>query len=829
MKITFSIFVNFLTRMHSRFLSGFFLFVLFSTSFVFSQSRSRVSGQLTDTDKKPVAFVNLVIKKLSDSSVVKLAVTKEDGRFEFPGIEAGRYFLEGSMVAFRRFRSPDLEVKAGEDLEAGSFMMAPTDVNLKEVNVVATKPFVTLEPDKMVVRVDNNPLMVNSNALEVLRKSPGVMVNQDDQIFMMGKSGLVIYIDGRPSPLSDKDLANWLRTIPSAQIESIELITQPSAKYDAAGNAGIINIRLKKNQKLGMNGSVTSGVSNGFFTEHNYFKQNHSLSLNYGTKKVNFFGSYTFDKGKSWSFMDIYRKQSEQVFDQNTDSYDTRQGHTGKLGADWMISKRHTLSVMADGNFSENESESISANQISRGAGSSPYTVLEARNIGVKSNNTGNINLNHNYKDTSGREITTDANYGWYNLKNRTNQPNFYRNLSPDTSVEDKSFGLNTPVTIAIATLKTDYEQKLKKSILAFGYKVSHVVTDNEFSLFDRSFGQNLLDLDQSSTFTYEENVLAGYASFRHKFSDKWSFQSGLRYEQTVSKGQLKYETLRADSIVKRNYGNLFPSAGISFTMNKMNAFTLSYSRRVDRPVYRFLNPFQYKLDELSYEQGNPFLKPQFTHNVQVNHTFMSMVNTSVGYSFTSNYFARVIDSSGKSSYLTRKNLADVQMVTFNLSSPLPIQKWWNGFINFTFNHQVFQSDLGPGKNLRLVVDFYSIYMQHSISLPKKFTVQVSGSYSSPSVWGGTFKNRHFWFVETGISKKILKDKATISLSVTDLFLSQRWRGRSNFGGIDITVKGGSDSRQIKAGFSWNFGSADIKQIRRKIGNTEERQRLRGE
>jgi hypothetical protein len=813
---------------HFKFLTTFLLVFLLHIVSAFSQNNSKISGSLTDIDSKPVAFVNLVLRRLADSSLIKLSVSRENGSFEFIGIAAGKYFVEGSMVGYSRFRSPNLEVKSGEELEAGTFMMSPSDVKLKEVNVTASKPFITVQPDKLVVNVDNNPLMINSNAMDVLKTSPGVMVNQDDQIFLQGKSGLLIYIDGRQSPLSEKDLANWLKTIPSGQIDVIEIITNPSAKYDAAGNAGIINIRLKKNQKRGMNGTLNSGVSTGLENENNYNKTNHSVNLNFGGKKVNVFATYGFDYAKSWSFMNFDRFQSERSFIQKTDNFDKRLGHNGKLGMDWTINKRHTISVMGDANLTDNTLKAFSGNYISNIGDSQPFSLLEASNFGKKTNNTGNLNVNHSYKDSSGLEVSTDGNFGYYFLANETDQPNFYRNFLPESSTVDKSFGLNTPVDISIWTLKTDVEKKIKKSVLSFGYKFSNVLTDNEFTLFNRIGGVNEKDLNQSSKFSYLERVGAGYTSFRHIFNDKWSVLGGLRYEHTYSIGDLKTE-LGVDSLVKREYGSFFPSAGVTYNLDKKHSFSFNYSRRVDRPVYRFLNPFQYRLDELSFEQGNPFLNPQFTNNFQLSHTFMSMVSSSLGYSHTTDFFARVIDSSGNRTFLTRRNLADVKTISFNLSSPIPIRNWWNGFLNFTFNHQDYEADFGEGKILKLPVDFYSIYMQHSFSLPEKISLQVSGSYSSPNVWGGTFRNRAFWFVEAGISKKVLKGKGTLSLNITDIFLSQRWQGRSNFGGIDITARGGNDSRLVKLGFTMNFGDKDFKPSRRKIGNQEERQRLRGE
>jgi hypothetical protein len=817
--------------MNFRFLTALLLFQAFIFSNLFGQNKTRLFGRLVDIEKKPIAFVNLVLKQVGDEKVLKLAISRENGNFEFPGLEPGQFMIEGSMVGYLRFKSPNLAINGQEEMNAGEFMMAPSDVKLKEVNVVGTKPFITVEPDKMVMKVDNNPLMMNSNALEVLRKSPGVMVNQDDQIFLQGKNGLLIYIDGRQSPLSEKDLANWLRSMPSSQIDVIEIITNPSAKYDAAGNAGIINIRLKKNSKKGMNGSLNSGISTGLANEHNYTRTNHALSLNYGGGKVNFFGNYGYDYAKSWSFMDIYRKQGEQIFNQQTNTFDKKDAHNFKIGVDFNLGKRHTIGLMTDGNITLNRNNAFSGNSISNFGSTTPYTFLEAKNFGKKTNQTGNQNFNHQYKDTSGREITTDINFGWYNLANETNQPNFYRdaNTATDTSIRDRSFGLSTPVNITIFTAKTDYEQKIKKSVVSFGYKISNVLTDNTFSLFNRRNGLNEKDLEQSSSFSYLERVIAGYGSFRQTLGQKWILQAGIRYEQTHSEGNLTYESQKKDSLVRRDYGNFFPSGGITYNLNKQNTLSFNYSRRVDRPVYRFLNPFQYKLDELSYEQGNPFLNPQFTHNFQLSHSFMSMVTTSVGYSHTSDFFARLIDSSGSRTFLTRRNLADVRTLSFNISSPIPIRNWWNGYLNFTFNHQTYEADFGQGKILRLPVDFFSLFVSQSFTLPKDVSIQFSGSYNSPSVWGGTFRNRAFWFLEGGFTKKVLKKKGMVSVSVTDLFLSQRWKGNSNFAGVNMTVWGGNDSRLVKVGFTWNFGQNDFKPSKRKTGNQEERQRLRGE
>lgn len=806
--------------------------LLLSLFFIYSidshaQSFTVLKGKLEDGEGKAIPFANLALRSLPDSLVKKIGVSRENGTFQISGMEPGTYFMESYLIGFKRFKSQIISFSAGQEMDLGSIKMESTDVKLGEVTVVAQKPAITVEPDKLILNVENSPLMINTNALDILRKAPGVVVNQDEQIFLQGKNGLLIYIDGRQSPLSEKDLANWLRSIPSSQIESIEVITNPSARYDAAGNAGIINIRLKRNKKKGMNGSISSGFSYGLANENNYARTNQSLTLNHGGEKVNLFFNYGYDYSRSWSFMDIYRIQSDQVFDQKTNDFNRNQSHNSKFGADWRINKKHIFSVTVDGNLSSAKNRGESENKISALGDMNPNRILEAENQANRQTGNYNFNFNHQFKDTSGREFVTDANYGGYVLNNSTFQPNFYKN--EDSTTTDRSFGLNTPVRISFATIKSDYEQKTKSTVFGVGYKISNVLTDNEFGYYNRIGGLNERDLTQSSTFTYLERVLAGYVSVRHTLNTKITLQAGLRVESTQSEGNLKAEIPGGDSLNKRTYTDPFPSAGISFKSSQNHVFNLNYSRRIDRPVYRFLNPFKYKLDELSYEQGNPFLNPQYTHNIQLGYTVFSMATASVGFSQTDQFFARVIDSLGQLSFLTRRNLAKVNTVSFNLSSPLPISKWWNGFFNFTYNHQEYSANFGNGKTLFLPVDYFNVYMQHSFTFKEGLNGQISGYYNSPNVWGGTFRNRRFWSMEVGFSKKILKNKGTISLTVSDLFLSQRWKGRSDFGGINMTVGGGYDSRQLRFGFSWIFGGEEVKPIRKKVGNSEERQRLKGE
>jgi len=805
--------------------------VLLALSFFSFQSSvfaALISGRLVDESDKPVAFANLVLMRTADSTRIKLAVSNEYGEFRFDEIGVGKYKVLATMVGYKTTETPVFQVQtADEQVKLGKLLLQSGDVKLNEVTVESKKPMITVQPDKMIVNVADNPLMVNDNALEILRKSPGVVVNQDEQIFLQGKSGLLIYIDGRQSPLSERDLANWLKTIPASQIESIEIITNPSAKYDAAGNAGIINIRLRKSKETGLNGSVNSSFSHGLYNETNNPRTNQGININYGAKAWNVFGSYGFDRAKSWSFMNTERNQSNQYFDQKGSTLSNSLGNNFKVGSDFKLNKRHTVGVVLDGNLNNSENESNSRMSIYEDNETRRYLQdLQAQSFATRSSANFNLNLNHQYKDTSGLEITSDGNIGNYSLDNRTRQPNFYISNTPPAQV-DRSFGLKTPTDIRIAILKTDVEKRKGKSVFGGGFKISNVETQNTFLYRDLANGKDSVLSDRSSDFRYAERVSAGYLMFRHKLNEQWNFQAGLRAEHTISSSRLQSTSLKRDSVVDRSYTDWFPSAGFTFNADRSNSLTLSYSRRIDRPVYQFLNPFQFKIDELSYEQGNPFLQPQYTNNFQLSHTFKYMFTTSVGYSHTTQFFARFIDSLGNASYLTRRNLADVQTLNVNVSSPLPIAKWWNGFINLSYNHQLYEADFGPGREIRLEVDYYNIFMQHNITLASGWSLVGSGFYASPNVWGGTFRNRRIWSAEIGLQKKVLQKKGTLSLAVADVFQAMRWQGVSNYGGININIRGGWESRQIKVGFNYSFGQDEKKIFQRKRNtNTEERKRL---
>jgi len=450
-------------------------------------------------------------------------------------------------------------------------------------------------------------------------------------------------------------------------------------------------------------------------------------------------------------------------------------------------------------------------------------------NVPGKRTNT-NLNLNYRYADTNGVEINFDGDYGFFRGVGRSYQPNNYVDVNNQLlyNITNRNY---TPTDIDIYTAKADAEMKLGKGKLGFGLKTSFVNTKNTFDFFnDNSDGVPEKILSRSNKFAYKENVNAGYANYQQQLSPKWSIQTGLRLEQTNSKGVLTRADgiVQADNTVKRNYLDFFPSAAITHTINEKNTLNLTFSRRIDRPTYQDLNPFENKLDELTYEKGNAFLRPQYTNNIELTHTFMGFINTSIGYSHVKDYATQATDTVKNATFIQQQNLDKQQIFSFNIGAPTPIKKWWNGYANLWFNYQTFDGKIGVN-TVHQQLPMYGAYLQQTFTLGKDYTAELSGYFNGPSIWGGTWKNKSQGGVDIGFQKQLLDKKATVKISFTDIFFTSPWRAISDFNGVYLRGSGSWESRTARLSFSWRFGSSNIKSSRdRKTGLESEAKRIKG-
>ncbi len=797
--------------------------VLFLTGSSFAQSS--IKGNVKDASGKPLESVTISLLQASDSALIKTDVTEKDGSFEIRTAKEGSFLLSYSSVGFEQQFSDVFQTSKGSVLNAKVVTLVQGAAKLKEVTIVAKKPLIEVKADKTVFNVEASINAQGSNALELLQKSPGVQVDNNDNISMKGKTGVRVYIDGKMQQLDTKDLAAYLRSINSNDIEAIEMISNPSAKYDASGNAGIVNIRLKKNKKFGTNGSVNLGFVQGVTP-----KGNGSVNLNYRDKKINVFGNVGGNIGINHNDIDIYRIQKDTLYDQITKMKSDDKSINIKTGADFFLNRNNTIGLMATTNIANTKWTSNSKALVSYEPTGVHQYDLVAQNTIPGDRTNANFNLNYRYADTSGVEVNVDADYGLFRGRGNSIQPNSYEYTNPakNALVTNRN---NTPTDIDIYTAKADAEMPFAKGKLGFGAKVSVVNTTNTFDFFrDTALNQPKFDPDRSSSFTYKENVNAAYVNYNRQLNEKWSIQAGLRAEQTNSEGKLTRAngTAGPDDRVKRNYLNLFPSAAVSWNINQKHSLNLTYSRRIDRPTYQDLNPFENKLDELTYQRGNPFLRPQYTDNVELTHTLLGMINTSVGYSNVSDYATEATDTTGSATYVQQKNLARQQIISFNIGSPLPIKPWWNGYVSLWGNTQIFNGMIGENK-VEQTIYTYGAYMQQSFTLGKNYTAELSGWFNGPSVWGGTWRTKPQGALDLGIQKLIFQKRASIKASFTDMFFTAPWSATNKFGGVNLKAGGNWESRTFRLNFTWRFGSNQIKQSReRKTGLESEARRIKG-
>lgn len=799
---------NTMRRIANSLFAGFLLTSLHGLS---QTNKTHVTGSVKDKSGKTIQAVSVALMRAKDSSLVKTEVTDAAGKYDIGVANPGNYFLSYTIIGFEKKSLPAFELKPNESYTAPDVTLLPSSTKLNDVTVTSTKkPLIEVRADKTIFNVESSINATGSNALELLQKSPGVSVDNNNNITMKGKTGVKIYIDGKMSQLNSSDLAAYLKSINSNDIEAIEMISNPGAKYDASGNAGIINIKLKKNKKFGTNGSATAGIVQGITP-----KGNGSVNLNYRDKKVNLFGNIGGNIGNYENTQNLYRIQKDSIYDQKSVQHDEAKSMNVKAGADFFVNSKNTIGFVATTNYGKDTWMSESNTPIYFQPTNQYIKTLTAYNTVPSSRVNSAFNLNYRYADTSGTEVAFDADYGLFRGKSQSYQPNYYydKNGNIIGQVINKN---NTPTDIDIYTAKLDVEQKFLKGKIGYGAKFSYVDTRNTFDFYNEVNGSDIKVLGQSSKFDYTENVNAAYINYQRQFNAKWSIQAGVRMEQTNSRGLLTRDDgiVQADNDVKRSYVNLFPSAAITWTMNEKNSLNLTFSRRIDRPNYQDLNPFENKLDELTYEKGNAFLAPQYTNIVELTHTFMSMLNTTISYSHVSDYATRVTDTLNNATYVQMRNLATQQIIGFSIGSATPIKKWWNGYVNFWYNYQMFNGAIGVN-SLNINLSTYGAYLQQTFTLGHDFSAEASGWMNGPSLWGATMKTQAMGGLDLGLQKQLFNKKATAKVSVTDvLATASPWRVHTDFGGLYLDGNGTWESRTLRFTFTYRFGSSQIKSSR---------------
>ena len=799
------------------------LFLLAALLLQISVSAQTISGRVLQADSRPAEFATVTIFNANDSTLVKGAITGDNGQYEFAGIASGRYYVQADLIGAGKNVTPAFDY-TGKDLQLEDLLLREGSKELGEVTVTARRPPIEVKADKTVLNVEGTVNSTGLNALELLRKAPGVTVDNNENVTVKGKNGVKIMIDGREVPLDGKDLAAQLKGLQASDIANIEIISNPSARYDASGNAGIINIKLRKNKALGTNGNFGLEGIQGETP-----KGGANLSLNHRGKDLSLFGSYNNHYGRWHNEQHFLREQNGLTFDQGAKSYFMSRWNSARVGADWNIDSKHTVGVLLNGSTNPAEWHSKSLTRIGRQENTgSVDSLLDAGNVIDDHRKDLNANINYRFADTTGRSFNVDLDRGAYRIRGNSLQPNAY--LSPDgqTLLNERVYRSLTPTDIDITTVKADFEQPLLKGTFSTGIKVADVRTDNTFDFFNIVDGQEIKDPGVSNRFKYRERTSAGYVNYQRQFG-KLHVQAGLRVENTDYNGDLIANTPQNGANVGDNYTELFPSAALTYKINDKFGLNLTYSRRIDRPSYQDLNPFEFKLDELTYQKGNPMLRPQFTNSFELSPTFRGQPALTLGYSHTKDLFTQVLDTTNvRATFITNENLADQRNYTLTVNVPTPIAKWWEGFVSLTGFYSDFSAKFRDGYIAEQQYTAFNMYAEQTLRLPKGFSVQLSGWYNSRAFWG-TLRSTPQGAMDFGIQKKVLDDKGEVRLRFGDILNTAGWGGENLFTpGLKMKAHGNWESRTLTLNFSYRFGSAEVKGARqRQTGLEDESKRVK--
>ncbi|BAV05930.1 Outer membrane receptor proteins, mostly Fe transport [Filimonas lacunae] len=765
------------------------------------------TGSITGTvagSGKGVFGATVALRRNADKTTVKFAVTDSVGAFEFTGIAYGWYVVSVTAVGFERRVSDSIGLQAPA-ITIAAITLEAEATNLEQVTVSTVKPLIEQKIDRTIVNVANSVTMSGNNGAEVLAQLPGVAISAGGKITVKGKEGAVVLINGRLTYLTGGDLSNYLKGMQASQIEKIEIISNPSVKYDAAGS-GVINIITKTETRRGWNASLSTAYRQGV-----YASTTNSLAVNYRTEKVN--AGLTMGYQLLNGFQDYYVLRNQRdgadnaiqsIFDQHSYQKTTNKSANARLNIDYYMNAKTVLGLGVS--YYDNPTHSTGNNNtvLKLPDGTVQQRVLASTSAnGSWRNPAYNVNLKHAL-NAKGQNIEFDGNYIRYTTNDQQSFDNyFYQQLEekPDTA---ELFRARLPRTIKIATGKVDYVLPLgAHDKLEAGVKGSDVRTDNNAMYFNEVASHLVADSAASNHFLYKERVLASYLNYKKQLG-KMGVQAGVRVENTASKGSL----LTTGEVNKRNYTQWFPSVGLEYKMNESHTLGVSYSRRIERPEYQSLNPFRYYVDKYTFEEGNSFLLPQTADNIELNYLLMGgLLSATASYSRTNNPIQSVVlqNPEKNETYLKPQNLDKREVMGIQLSSVVPLSEkltsTWNILLNNT-------RITGVINELPYTLEQFQFYgsVLNQWKFAEGWSAELYGLYSSSSI-EDAFVRRPYGTISAGVSKTILNKKGSVRLSGADVFYWNKLVAYSRYQHVDAFLDNRFQTRTIRLAFTYRINS----------------------
>ncbi|MFD2573210.1 TonB-dependent receptor domain-containing protein [Spirosoma soli] len=798
-------------------LRNIFLFLLlaFGSHRLSAQSAEvALSGSVIDSlSRQPMPFATVALLT-SGQALVETATTNTTGTFSFKKTNVGNYVLSISYIGYKNYSQPVTLTAEQTNLSIPPVLLVPANVNLSEVKVRATRPFIQQQPGKIVLNVAESILAASNSALDVLRNAPFVQVGQQGNISLKGKA-VVVYIDGKQTNLSGDNLESLLTTLAAQGIDQIELISQPSARYEAAG-AAVINIRTLKMRNMGLNGTVTAGVGTGRLP-----RSNAGLQLNYKTDRLNIYGNYDYQFNQQH-----YDNRSERVISSpglvsqrivSTEADLRRRNlNSFKAGLDYTLSKKTTVGVLLQGNYNSRNRTSQVLTQLNS-AGSLPDSTVRTDNRGYAAFN--NINFNANLRhtfDSTGRSLTIDADYGRFN--NPWDDAIINRYEKSDAPALTEVLQLPRSQYINMSALKIGYNQPLWGGSLEAGLQTRYTETNTSFNFQRLQNDRYVTNPDLSFSYLYTEAVNSGFLNYSGRVR-KVQYQAGLRLEQTSVKGV----TAGDNRPNEQHYANLFPSLSMVYEPSDKSQFSLSYSSRIARPNYQSLNSAIIYESPFSYIKGNPYLKPALAHSVEIGYSFKQSLMLSLAFTSTNRAFTSLPIQQSNVTILQDQNFDRTQLVSFDVMYNKQLTPWWMTSTGFqtVYNRNVL-TNLGLPTNSSL---FYYAYTQNAVSLGALTKLQLTAIYI-PSRTMGVYQYKPYSNVELGLQRSILNRKADVKLSVSDLFNTIIDRSEYQGPTLQLVQRNKVETRFVRLTLNYKFGNQRVRVKERKSGLDAENNRI---
>jgi len=782
----------------------------FANTEVFSGT---VKGKVLDEYNQPVEFATATLLDPKSKQVIKGEVSNEKGEFIINKVNKGDYILSVSMVGYQRNDQYQIVMDNKNNMIEKSIVLKESTQQLKDVVIVGRKEFIEQDVDKLVINPEVSITAASENVYEILRKLPGVNIDNSDNISLKGLQGVKVLIDDKPTYVSATQLASLLKGMQGKNVDKIEIIENPSARYDAEGNSGIINIKTKHNKAPGFNGSVNGGISVA-----SKFGWNGGLDLNAKAGKFNLYGNFSNYNWAGINGMIASRKFTSTELEGayqliNNDGTYNGTSQNYKIGMDYNLAKNHVISALIRGNTGSNSHiENNTTSFTDKFKNVDSILVTNSTSENKWRNETYNLNYKWDI-DSLGQSLSFDVDYALFGFKSPNNQNGKYLSAQGNDLNNAITVATNQGNDINIYTAKLDYILPVSKKLtLESGLKASSVNTDSRIDMVGF--------LNQNDHFVYDENIQAAYINARTQLKNT-TLQAGLRLENTISKGT----SIVTNQVNDTNYLKLFPSFFVQQKLNDKHSLNLKYSYRIGRPNYHSLNPFRWMVDPYTYNQGNPNLKPQFTHSAGIGHNFKNALISNLSVNYTTAMFTEIIrqDDASKTVYQTMENVNNSLDLSLSETAQFQPFKWWqlNGTVTGIYKSiLLYSNSVEPITRTTIVANMSNIF-----KLPYKIDMEVSGRYSSEQLISNIII-RPRSSVDVGFQRCILNNQGTLKVAVSDIFNKASGGAYANYGNVNIDVLNKWDSRKLNISFNYRFGKNDFKtRANRSTASSEEQNR----